>query len=205
MAEGEYLAPVRFAPDIRNKLTTTVDSAITELGLQPTDGSELREKIIRALEDVATMVPALSSPRLSTITAALKSRALAIGGALDAIDQPHEIADQLVDEALRARGWNPGQMRRALEEGLREYREVLEELATITATRRGRPSEIAAYFMTAEVSRILTNAGLPGGAYEGGLLTNVVRILSPPVLHREAPEELRPWFKWLKSHREKTP
>jgi hypothetical protein len=73
---------------------------------------------------------------------------------------------------------------------------------TSPRTRGGRPRDLEATWLVEQVVDTLTRHGVKVTAHEDRVCANVVRTLWTYALpHREAPIELRPWFKLLKFQR----
>ena len=89
-----------------------------------------------------------------------------------------------------------------LREGLGELEQAIATIEKRAGQHRGgAPADVAARWLVDETTRESTKAGVPVTDYEDGLRPKILRILWLPVLGREAPIELRQWFKPARSRR----
>jgi hypothetical protein len=189
MAKGEFLPDVRFSEDVRDRLGAL---------LAKYDASA----VISQLEEIAALVPALAAPDVGATRATLDARRRSVRACLRAFARRDDLAEILLDVELTRRGWSATKTQATVREGLTEIDAALTTIAERFARRRrGRGADSQARWLIEETARVLAGAGAPITRYEDGTLAQTLRILWPAVLGREAPIELRPWFKALRSQR----
>jgi hypothetical protein len=185
MAKGELLRDVRFPRDVRAQLAALLASY---------DAAA----IIRQLEDLAAFVPAFAAPALDATRETLAARRRAVRACLRTFAWHDGASDALLDSELVRRGAASNTLATLWE----RLAEIDAALRAITVPhRRGRRADAQARWLIERTAHVLGAAGAPVSRYEDGIFAQTLRILWPVVLRREAPIELRPWFKSLKLRR----
>jgi hypothetical protein len=200
MASGEQLRDVTFDSEVREELVELLAPALKNR-LGPADTTAA---VIRQLEHVATYASAFAMPDIQATLTLIDKRARAVVEVRRALGKANLAADDMLDSELRRRGVDPTKVRE----------NVLEQLFVVDAAlggikehlgrwRRngGRPADSKKPWIVEQTSRVLAEAGIPVTDYEDGLHAKTLRILWPVVLKVQAPIELKPWLKSLKSQR----
>jgi hypothetical protein len=198
VGQGEQLTEVRFDPAIREQLTAIlIDCEAGKLG--PGHGPAV---IIRRLEKIASVVPALARPDVSLMRGRLEEQRRAARLTLQALDRGEDLIGDLLTGELTLRGWDAAKFMANLREGLGELEEAIAAIeARAGENRGGAPARSPERWLRDATERELTEAGVDVSGYEDGTLARILRILWKPLLGREAPIELGPWLKHLKSRR----
>lgn len=185
VGKGEWLPQVRFTPDVRNQLTALVDVAV-----------------ISRLEEIAAVAPALARTNVSRVRWRLEEQRRAVRLTLLALDRSEDLTHDLVTGELTLRGWDAAKFMANLREGLGELEQAIAAIEKRAGKHRGgAPANSAVRWLVEQTERELRQAGIVDTYNEDGALAKILRILWPPVLGHDAPIELRPWFKYLKSRR----
>jgi hypothetical protein len=200
MASGEQLRDVTFDSEVREKLAELLAPALKNR-LGPADTTAA---VIRRLEDVATYASAFAKPDIQATLTLIDKRARAVVQARRVLGRANLAADDMLDSELRRRGLDPMKVRENVLEQLFVFDAALGDIKEhLGRCRRngGRPADSKRRWIVEQTSRVLVEAGIPVTAYEDGLHAKTLRILWPVVLKVQAPIELRPWLKLLKSRR----
>jgi hypothetical protein len=191
--KGEHLRDLKFNSEVREHLANELD------GYKDKAGS-----IIAGLEDMAAYMPALAAHDRD-VRDTLEARAKALRAVLRAFDY-QETADALILSELMQRGRRPedvAHMMRNFQETIIVLDEALDSIAARLKLRRGgAPADSQARWLVDNTIHALERAEVPlTRDQENGTVAKILRILWPAVLKREAPTELRPWLKIVRSRR----
>src|SRR4030095_5491404 len=101
MASGEQILNVTFDAEVRRKLTNLFLPALAgRLGPADTPGA-----IIRQLDEIAAIAPALVAPDVSATKIAIEDRLRIVRALRRALDRPNLPADDMLAGGLARRGW----------------------------------------------------------------------------------------------------
>jgi hypothetical protein len=206
MARGVFLPSVRFDEPLNRELA----KLLRDYGWPPEDKppEEKRPTIKGELEQVVQGIPALRrAPRSQSTRKTLQTLKAAnrrLRRELRDIDEDTEVR---LHWALARLRWDPAHLRKALavlDEAIDEVVAAIDKALADpgSKSRGGKPRDLEAAWLIEQVSETLTRYGVPVTNDEDGLRARVLRALWPHALPgRDAPLELKPWFKPSKSRR----
>jgi hypothetical protein len=174
MGQGELLPDVHFSSTVHEDLT----EILVDLKSGPRVPRPAAEVIIRRLEEIAAIVPALARPDVKAARAQLEAQRKAARTARRALDRASDLAAGLLTGELKLRGWDAAKFMASLRAGLVELEQAIMVIeARSGRLRGGAPADGPARFLVTETERELTAAGVRVTHYEDGTLANPARLL----------------------------
>jgi hypothetical protein len=192
MGKGEQLHEVQFSPDVHRDLRKIL------VDLE----ARRRAALIIRLGEIAAIAPALAAPDVKAARRRLEVQRDAARRARRALDRGGDLVENLLTCELSLRGWDGAKFMASLRAGLVELEHAIAAIEARRGERRGgAPADSASRWLVEETERALTESGVRVTHQIGGTLARILEVLWPPILKRQAPLDLRPWFKTLKSRR----